>query len=131
MERLSKVFGKITLPEGTVTHEMMVCAAWSGAVGKRIAAHTRAVKLVRAHLIVEVEDDVWRRQLFVLREQIRRRIDESVGPGLVQDIEFRVVPLRLGPRRAPHATSRTDEADQIADPVLRNIYKASRRRELA
>jgi hypothetical protein len=131
MERASKVLGSLSLPAGTVTPEAMVCAAWPGAVGKKIAAYARAARLVRAHLIVEVEDAIWQRQLFVLREQIRRKIDESIGAGVVEDIEFRVVPRRLGPQRAQHSTVRADEADGIADPVLRNIYKASRKRELA
>jgi predicted nucleic acid-binding Zn ribbon protein len=131
MERASKVLGSLSLPPGTVTPEAMVCAAWAGAVGKKIAAHTRAAKLVRAHLIVEVEDAIWRRQLFVLREQIRHKIDESIGAGVVEDIEFRVTPRRLEPQRAEHSTARADEADAIGDPVLRNIYKASRKRGLA
>jgi predicted nucleic acid-binding Zn ribbon protein len=131
MERASKVLGKLSLPEGTVTSEALVCAAWAGTVGKKIAAHSRAARLVRSHLIVEVEDAIWQRQLFVLRAQIRRRIDESVGAGVVEDIEFRVAPPRLGPKHAQHATSRADEAEAIADPVLRNIYKASRKREMA
>jgi len=101
-------------------------------VGKKIAAHARAAKLVRTHLIVEVEDVIWQRQLFVLREQIRRKIDESVGAGVVEDIEFRVMPARLGPRRAQLAVRAAgDEASDIADPVLRNIYRASRKRQLA
>jgi len=131
MERASKVLGKLNLPQGTVTQEAMVCAAWAGAVGKKIAAHARAAKLVRTHLVVEVEDAIWQRQLFVLREQIRRKIDESIGAGVVEDIEFRVTPMRLGPQRAQHATVGADEADGITDPVLRNLYKASRQRELA
>jgi predicted nucleic acid-binding Zn ribbon protein len=131
MERASRVLGKLSLPQGTVTPEAMVCAAWAGAVGKKIAAHARAAKLVRTHLVVEVEDAIWQRQLFVLREQIRRKIEESIGAGVVEDIEFRVTPVRLGPQRARHATVGADEADGIADPVLRNLYKASRRRELA
>jgi predicted nucleic acid-binding Zn ribbon protein len=131
MERASKVLGKLNLPAGTITQEAMVCAAWASAVGKKIAAHSRAAKMVRAHLIVEVEDAIWQRQLFVLRSQIRRKIDENIGAGVVEDIEFRVTPQRLGPQRAPHSTLRADEADGIADPVLRNIYKASRKRQLA
>lgn len=131
MERASRVLRKLSLPQGTFTPEAMVCAAWASAVGKKIAAHTRAARLVRTHLIVEVEDAVWRRQLFVLREQIRRKIDESVGAGVVEDIEFRVMPARLGPHRAQHAAAGADEANGIADPVLRNLYKASRKRELA
>jgi predicted nucleic acid-binding Zn ribbon protein len=131
MERASKVLGKLNLPQGTVDPEIIVCAAWAGAVGKKVAAHTRAARLVRSHLIVEVEDGVWQRQLFALRSQIRRKIDESIGAGIVEDIEFRVAPRRLGPLRAQHSTAARDEADGIADPVLRNIYKASRKRELA
>src|SRR5258708_347906 len=131
MERASKVLGKLNLPQGTVDPEIMVCAAWAGAVGKKVAAHTRAARLVRAHLIVEVEDNIWQRQLFVLRGQIRRKIDESIGAGIVEDIEFRVAPRRLGPQLAQHSTAASDDADGIADPVLRNIYKASRKRELA
>lgn len=131
MERASKVLGKLSLPQGTVTQEAMVCAAWAGAVGKKIAAHARAAKLVRTHLVVEVEDAIWQRQLFALRGQICRKIDESIGTDVVEDIEFRVTPRRLGPQRAQHATVHADEADGITDPVLRNLYKASRQRELA
>ena len=131
MERASKVLGKLNLPDGTVTQEAMVCAAWANAVGKKIAAHSRAVKMVRAHLVVEVEDAIWQRQLFVLRRQIQVKIDESIGAGIVEDIEFRVSPRRLGPVRAQQSVTQSDEADGIGDPVLRNIYKASRKRELA
>jgi len=131
MERASKVLGKLNLPEGTVTQEAMVCAVWASAVGKKIAAHSRAVKMVRSHLIVEVEDAVWQRQLFVLRHQIGRKIEETIGAGIVEDIEFRVSPRRIGPARAQHSMAQPDEADDIADPVLRSLYKASRKRELA
>ena len=130
MERASRVLGKLSLPQGTFTPEAMVCAAWASAVGRKIAAHATAVKLVRTHLIIEVADVIWQRQLFVLREQICRKIAESVGAGVVEDLEFRVMPMRIGPRRAQRATS-GDEANGIADPVLRNIYKASRNRESA
>jgi predicted nucleic acid-binding Zn ribbon protein len=131
MERASQVLGKLSLPQGTFTPEAMVCAAWASAVGKKIAAHARTAKLVRTHLIVEVEDAIWQRQLFVLREQIRRKIDENIGAGVVEDIEFRVSPVRRGPQHAMRATAGADEASGIVDPVLRNIYKASRKRELA
>lgn len=131
MERASRVLGKLGLPQGTFTPEAMVCAAWAGAVGKKIATHARAAKLVRTHLIVEVEDAIWQRQLFVLRDQIRRKIEESVGAGVVEDIEFRVIPARLGPHRAQQAAAAADDANGIADPVLRKLYKASRKKELA
>ncbi|HEY1185272.1 MAG TPA: DciA family protein, partial [Bryobacteraceae bacterium] len=54
------------LPGDMITESDLACAAWPQAVGKRIAAHTRAAKLVRRRLVVEVEDQIWQRQLFVL-----------------------------------------------------------------
>jgi predicted nucleic acid-binding Zn ribbon protein len=108
----------------------LACAAWPQAVGKRIAAHTRASRMVRTRLIVEVEDFIWQRQLFALTPYILRNLEKSVGGGLVEDLEFRIVPRRREPQRAAQAVPALvpDEADGIADPVLRGIYKASRKK---
>jgi predicted nucleic acid-binding Zn ribbon protein len=129
MQRASRVLGKLKLPAATMSVEKLACAAWPCAVGKTIAAHTHASRMVRTRLIVEVEDQVWRNQLFTLRHQILRRVDEHIGPGLVEDVEFRVIPRRLGPQRAESSTpalEAQDDADGITDPVLRRIYKAAR-----
>ncbi len=103
------------------------------AVGKRIAAHTRAAKLVRRRLVVEVEDQIWQRQLFVLSYHIVRNLERQLGPDVVEDLEFRVVPRRREPQRAAQSAPAlaADEADTIADPVLRGLYKASRARARA
>jgi hypothetical protein len=50
MERASRLFGKMKFPGDTVSSEQLVCAAWSEAVGKRIARHARAERLVRGLL---------------------------------------------------------------------------------
>jgi hypothetical protein len=122
------------LPGGTISPEEVACAVWPGAVGKRIAAHARAMRLVRTHLVVEVEDEIWRRQLMSLSGQILHNLEKSLGPGAVEDLEFRVVPPRRDPQRARaplRAADPYDEANGIADPVLRSIYRASRKRALA
>ena len=133
MERLSKLIRGLRLPGEVITESDLACAAWAQAVGKRIAAHTRAAKLVRRRLVVEVEDRIWQQQLFVLSYQIVRNLARHLGPDVVEDLEFRVVPRRLEPRRAvlSAAAVTADEADAIADPVLRGIYKASRTKALA
>ena len=89
---------------------------------------------MRTKLIVEVEDHIWQRQLFALSRQILTNLAKSVGPGLVEDLEFKVVPRRREPARAQTAPSRRpllDEADGIADPVMRDIYRAARKKALA
>jgi hypothetical protein len=83
--------------------------------------------MVRTRLIVEVEDIVWQRQLFALTRQILGNLEKNLGAGMVDDLEFRVVPRRRGPQRAAEVMPVSqDEAANIADPVLRSIYRAAR-----
>ena len=103
-------------------------------MGKTIAAHTRAARLVRERLVIEVEDRIWQRQLNGLAASILRNLEKHLGGGLVEDLEFRVVPRRREPRRATAAVPArlaADEAAGIADPVLRAIYRASRKKAQA
>jgi predicted nucleic acid-binding Zn ribbon protein len=129
MQRASRLLGDLKLPDQTYCAEELARAAWQAAVGKKIAAHAHAARMVRTSLIVEVEDDVWRMQLYGLRAQILSNLARHIGRGHVEDLEFRVVPPRRGPQRA--ATSAggavaVDEADTIADPGLRRIYRMER-----
>jgi hypothetical protein len=97
-------------------------------VGKRIASHTTGVEIVRKHLIVSVDDDIWRRQLWGLREQLLENLAKALGVGIVEELEIRVAARRIGPGRAGvAAVSATDEADRIPDPMLRRLYKVSRK----
>jgi hypothetical protein len=135
MERASKFIRAIGLPGGTITAGELACAAWPNAVGKRIAGHTRAARLVRSKLIVEVEDKIWQRQLFSLSPHILRNLVKAIGAGLIEELEFKVVPRRREPARAtvsaPAQLPLLDEADGIADPVLRGIYRSARKKALA
>ena len=132
MESAGRIFGKWSVSERPITAEQIVLSAWARAVGKNIARNTRPSKLVRTRLVVEVDDAVWQKNLFVLSRHILGNLERAVGPKLVDEIEFRILPRRRGPQRAAVAmTLFPDEADGIADPVLRDIYKAARRREIA
>jgi hypothetical protein len=134
MERASKLIRQLGLPGDTITVDELACAAWPQAVGKRIASHTHAAKMVRSSIIVEVEDVTWQRQLFSLKPFIVRNLAKIVGPGMIDDAEFRIVPRRREPQRAAQASPGglfADDADAIDDPVMRGIYKAARTRALA
>jgi len=133
MERASKLIRGLRLPGDTISAEELACAAWPQAVGGKVAAHTRAAKLVRTRLVVEVEDHVWQRQLFGLTGYILRNLEKGLGAGLVDGLEFRVVPRKREPQRAAQAIPGlfADEASGIEDPVLRGIYKAARKRAQA
>ena len=128
MEPASRLMGKLNFPRDSVSSEALICAAWSAAVGKRIALHARAERVVRTKLIVGVDDAVWRKQLFTMSRLILAKLGDSIGNGLIDELEFRVAPAKRGPQRA---AASTDEADRIEDPSLRRIYITSRKRELA
>jgi predicted nucleic acid-binding Zn ribbon protein len=133
MHHASRIIAQWSGASEVISAENIACGAWKRAVGKRLAMKTRASKLVRTTLVVEVEDELWKRNLWSLRFQILRNLEKAIGPGLVTDVEFRVVPPRRQPQRetafAPAA--QPDEAESISDPGLRRIYKAARRREIA
>jgi Dna[CI] antecedent, DciA len=129
MEPASRLMGKLNFPADSVSSEALICAAWSAAVGKRIALHARAERVVRTKLIVGVDDAVWQKQLFTMSRMILAKLGDSIGNGIIDELEFRVAPAKRGPQRAEAVS--TDEADRIEDPSLRRIYITSRKRELA
>jgi predicted nucleic acid-binding Zn ribbon protein len=131
MERAGKALAKLKLSD-VITPDELALAAWPAAVGERIAAHAVGKALVRGCLVVEAEDAMWQKQLFQLRYAILAKITELIGSGTVTDVEFRIA--RSTPRRPPQPAQTHgedafhDEADSIKDPVLRVVYKQSRRK---
>jgi predicted nucleic acid-binding Zn ribbon protein len=133
MERASKLIRGMKLPSGMLSGEELACAVWPQAVGKKIAAHTRAARIVRTRLVVEVEDITWQRQLNALSRQIVWNLEQMIGKGVVDDLEFRIIPRRREPQRAMAAAPALfqDDSTAIADPVMRSIYRAARKKALA
>ncbi len=113
-----------------IKQSYLIAARWlHDAVGKRIAGHARAGPLAGSLLIVEVDDEVWRRQLTFLTGQILERLKQVLGRELVSRIDFRLSTPRRMPQRATTASG--DEADTIPDAGLRMAYRASRRKASA
>jgi len=130
MERASRFIGKLT---GPIDADDLARTAWPMAVGKKVAARTRPTRMVRGRLIVEVEDPIWKKQLLALSRQILTNLERHLGQGIVEDLEFRVMPLRRDAQRAAVAQPSLafDDADEIADPTMRNMYKVARKKALA
>jgi len=132
MERAGKSLVKLKLPDA-ISQDDLARAAWTAAVGKRIAVHAAAKSLVRGSLIVEVEDGIWQKQLFYLRFQILAKLQEVLGAGVITDVEFRIATPRRPPQPALslHDSKPLDEADGIADPGMRMVYKQARKKASA
>jgi predicted nucleic acid-binding Zn ribbon protein len=135
MERAGRVIRQLKLSKVNVTSEELAKAAWPAAVGKKIASRTRAAGMVRSTLIVEVEDFLWQKNLFGLRRQILHNIEKVLGPGLVEEIEFRsrALPKRMAQREEVSAFPPRDEdtSNEPSDPVFRRIYRQSRRKAVS
>jgi len=132
MDQAGRIIAGMKGSAAIASPERIACGAWKRAVGKRLAGRTKPVKLVRDRLVVEVEDEIWRDSLWKLRYQILRNIEREIGPEIVSDLTFVVAPPRREPQREtaamPALLQNQDEADAIADPGLRRVYRNSRRR---
>ena len=132
MDQAGRIIAGMKGAAAMTSPERIACGAWKRAVGKRLAVRTKPVKLVRDLLVVEVEDEIWKDSLWKLRFQILRNIEKEIGPEIVSHLQFIVAPPRREPQREtaapPPALGKQDEADAIADPGLRRIYRNSRRR---
>ncbi len=138
MERAARLVGKNKYSNKVFTNDDLARAVWPTAVGKAIAAHTSRLRLVRNTLIVEVEDAIWQKQLHHLTGSILERVRKVTGSDIVQDIEFRVgIPRREAARSETlerlelQIVNAPDEAESIRDPVLKKVYRLSRKKATA
>jgi predicted nucleic acid-binding Zn ribbon protein len=140
MERAARLFQHKSVNREIVNDEDVFRAAWPLAVGRAIARHTSRLKLVRGKLVVEVEDAIWQRQLHTLSSQIIDRLRKVTGSAIVTDLEFKIGVPRRSVQRAestelfaapssPHGAG--DEAETILDPVLKKVYRLSRKKASA
>ena len=131
MERAGRLITKLKTPPGAISPEALALAGWPAAVGKTIAAHTRALWLVSSRLVVETEDQIWQRQLAALKTQILKRLDGVLGESVVSEVEFRLPARRRGPQRAEQPQQGIAEGERRERPPLRSIFKQRRNRRSA
>jgi hypothetical protein len=139
MESAARVMRSKKISRDLMSDSDAARAVWPAAVGKAIAAHTSRVKLVRTTLVVEVEDALWQKQLCPLTPAILDRLRKLTGSDEIKDIDFRIAIPRRQPHRAGSresseaepAISAEDEAERIQDPVLKKVYRLSRKRATA
>jgi hypothetical protein len=109
-----------------ITQRIQRC--WTSAVGKNIAAHSRVLVFRGNTVVVAVDDATWKKQLDLMRAMIRERLVEITGIASIRQVQFQVSPARRPPVTDSTPLLGYDEADRIADPTLRKIYKVSRRK---
>ncbi len=136
MERAARLIKKDRHSRQIISEDEIVRGIWPSAVGKAIARHTVRLKVVRTTLVVEVEDAIWQKQLFPLSGQIVHRVQKLLGNSGIEHVEFRIAVLKRQMRKEEQQpVLKTgvprDEADGILDPMLKKVYRNSRKRAIA
>ncbi len=69
--------------------EVDVVASWESILGKTIAHYTRNIYLSKKILYVELSSSVVKNELVMMREKIRKRLNEQAGEEMVEKIVFK------------------------------------------
>ena len=69
--------------------EVDVVQNWENLLGKTIARYTKNIYIRKRILFVEISSSVVKNELFMMREEICRRINENPGRDVVSKIIFK------------------------------------------
>lgn len=105
MDKLIKTMPAILKASGASEEvaEAACIAAWRHAVGEGLNSHAVPIQLQNHLLVVVVADNIWKKQLELMRSQLLFRLNSVLGQALVKSIEFRVDPKTLAKARRPQA----------------------------
>lgn len=69
--------------------EVDVVQGWEDLLGKTIAHHTKNIYIQNRILYVQISSSVVKHELFMMREEICRRINENAGQDVITKIIFK------------------------------------------
>lgn len=69
--------------------EIDVVQSWEDLLGKTIAYYTRNIYIRNQVLYVDISSAVVKNELFMMREEIKRKINEKEGEEIVRTIVFK------------------------------------------
>jgi len=69
--------------------EVDMVGSWENILGKTIARYTRKIYFSKGILYVEITSSVVKNELVMMREEIRRKLNEQAGEEMVEKIVFR------------------------------------------
>jgi predicted nucleic acid-binding Zn ribbon protein len=69
--------------------EVDVVESWENLLGKSVANYTRNIYIRNKVLYVEISSSVVKHELFMMREEIKRKINEKEGEEIVRTIIFK------------------------------------------
>lgn len=87
--------------------EQRAVVEWPDIVGRRVAEHSRALRVDGGRLFVQVDSSVWSQELTLMKRTILRRVNDRVGRQAIDNVHF-----VLGGATPYGASSRNDRDDE-------------------
>jgi hypothetical protein len=137
LDALLGALGKAGLTDQS--RRLQIMAAWSTAVGARIAARTEPHVFSRGVLTIKVQTTAWQNELTFLKRDLVNRLNQVLGAHVVKELKMvgGTVHKRRSPERVelpplPSAQARrvADTAASIEDDEVRARFVALMEKEL-
>ncbi len=74
---------------GRKLKEVDIVQSWENLLGKTVARYTRNLSILNGILYVEITSPVVKNELFMMREEICRKINEKEGETIISKIIFK------------------------------------------
>lgn len=89
-EPIGKVLAEVIANLGLTKklREQRAVVDWADAVGEKVAQHSRAIRVDRGRLLVEVDSPVWAQELTLMKRRILREVNARAGDGVIDNIHF-------------------------------------------
>ena len=69
--------------------EIDIITSWEKLLGKTVARYTEQLNISNKTLFVKISSSVVRNELFMMKEEIRKRLNEKSGQEIIKEIVFR------------------------------------------
>lgn len=70
-------------------NEVDIITSWEGLLGKTVANYTQELRISNGTLFVKISSPVVRNELLMMKEEIRKRLNEKGGKEIIRQIVFR------------------------------------------
>lgn len=68
--------------------EQRAVVDWASVVGRKVAGHSKAVRVDGGRLFVEVDSPVWAQELTLMKRTIVRELNARIGERVIENVHF-------------------------------------------
>lgn len=69
--------------------EVDIISSWEEVMGKTVASYTESLNIQHGTLFVKTSSPILRNELLMMKEDIRKRLNEKAGSEVIKQIVFR------------------------------------------